>query len=37
MNEEVRVPTGQGWQVRQIIEGRYGVGSYLGASPIGSV
>ena len=37
MNEEVRVPTGQAWQVKQIIEGRYGIGSYIGASPIGSI
>lgn len=30
--EMVTVETGALWQVKQIIEGRYGVGSYLGAS-----
>jgi hypothetical protein len=32
----VRVPTGQAWQVKQIIEGQFGAGSLLGQAPIGN-
>ena len=36
LEEMVTVPNGQIWQVRQIIEGRYGSGSFLGSTPISS-
>jgi hypothetical protein len=34
ITEMVTVANGDLWQVKQIIEGRYGVGSYLGASQV---
>ena len=32
ITEYVTVPNGNMWQVKQIIEGKYGPGSYLGAA-----
>jgi hypothetical protein len=36
MEEMVTVPNGQVWQVQQIIEGRYGNGSFIGSTVISS-
>ena len=34
ITEMVTVPNGDLWKVKVIIEGRYGAGSYMGASPV---
>jgi uncharacterized iron-regulated membrane protein len=36
MEEIVKIPTGSGAMLRDMTESKYGSGSFLGASPIGS-